>query len=305
MINKQILQGTALRYFLEVARTGSITEAAGRLDVAPSAVSRQIARLERELDVLVFERRARGMSLNAAGELLVAYAKRVQQDIDRVAGDILALRGLRQGRVRLASTEGYAFDFLPAAIASFRRTYSGIHFSLEAYSSKEISNRVRAGDADIGVTLTMTSERDIRVELRRPAPVLAIMASDHPLAGMRRLSISQLVSYPLALPGQDSTVRQLFDISCSRQQLHCEPVFVSGHLDALINFALEGGGVMLCGELAVRSHLRRGGIAAVPLRDREMNERQFEVQTLAGRTLSNACQAFLEHIRRAVQESGG
>lgn len=59
---------------------------------------------------------------------------------------------------------------------------------------------------------------------------------------------------------------------------------------------------MLCGELAVRNHLRRGGIAAVPLSDREMNERQFEVQTLAGRVLPNACQAFLEHIRRAVQD---
>ena len=66
-MNPRVLQEISLRYFLEVVRTGSVSEAAGRLDVAPSAVSRQIARIERELGTLLFERRARGMVPNAAG----------------------------------------------------------------------------------------------------------------------------------------------------------------------------------------------------------------------------------------------
>ncbi len=57
-MNPQILQEMAVRYFLEVARCGSVSVAAERLDVAPSAVSRQVARLERELGTLLFERRA-------------------------------------------------------------------------------------------------------------------------------------------------------------------------------------------------------------------------------------------------------
>lgn len=305
MINHRILQSTALRYFLEVARVGSITDAAERLNVAPSTVSRQIARLERELDFLVFERRARGMALNAAGELLAAHAKRMQQDIERVTGDMLRLRGLQQGHVRLVSTEGYAFDFIPSAVASFRQTYGGIRFSLEACSQHEIPNRIRDGDADIGFTLTLTSERDIRVELRRAAPVLAVMSSDHPLSGQSRLSIAQIVQYPLALPDPDSTVRQLFDISCSRQQLQYDPAFVSRHIDSLINFVAAGGGILLCGELAISNRLRQGGITARSLKDREMNERQFEVQTLAGRTLSSASKAFLEHIRQMLPPERG
>ncbi|ARP81797.1 LysR family transcriptional regulator [Bordetella genomosp. 8] len=300
-MNNQVLQGTALRYFLEVVRAGSITEAAERLDVAPSAVSRQIARLERELNTLLFERRARGMALNAAGEVLAAHARRMQQDVDRVAGDIMALRGLRQGKVRLVSTEGYAYDFLPSLIASFRENYAGIRFSLDVCSQQEIPRRVRDGEADIGLTLSLTSERDIRVELRTPAPVLAVMSREHPFASKRSLSLSQLAAYPLALPGHDSTLRQLFDISCSRQQLRCEPVFVSQHIDALISFARAGGGVAFCGELAIRGRLGGGGIIAIPLRDREMNERHFEVQTLAGRILPDACKAFLAHVRDGVR----
>src|SRR4051794_5342869 len=98
-----VLQETAVRYFLEVVKTGSVKEAALKLNVAPSAVSRQVARLESELDTLLFERRSRGMVVNAAGELLAAHAKRTWQDIERVTGDISALRGLRSGRVRVVS----------------------------------------------------------------------------------------------------------------------------------------------------------------------------------------------------------
>ncbi|MCC3262637.1 hypothetical protein LLE87_31180, partial [Paenibacillus polymyxa] len=84
-----------------------------------------------------------------------------------------------------------------------------------------------------------------------------------------------------ALPTPDSTLRQLIDISCSRPQLHCEPAFTSRSIDALVGFASAGGGVAFCGELAIRNRLAWGKIVAVPLRDREMTERHFEVQTLA------------------------
>lgn len=127
-MNPRVLQETALRYFLEVVRCGSISEASLKLNVAPSAISRQIARLESELDTLLFERRARGMVPSAAGELLAVHARHMQLESERVGSDILALRGLQRGKVRLASSEGFAVDFLPAAITAFRRRYSGIHF---------------------------------------------------------------------------------------------------------------------------------------------------------------------------------
>ncbi|MFJ1299703.1 LysR family transcriptional regulator [Pseudomonadota bacterium AL_CKDN230030165-1A_HGKHYDSX7] len=302
-MDPHILQEMAMRYFLEVVRCGSVSAAAERLDVAPSAVSRQIARLERELGTLLFERRARGMALNAAGELLAAHAKRAQHDIDRVTGEIMSLRGLRQGLVRIVCTEGFAHDFVPVAIAAFRQRYAGIRFTLDICSQREVPLRVRDGAADIGITLSLTSHRDVRVELRMPAPVRAVVAADHPLARQSELSLAQLMAYPLALPDTESTLRQLIDISCSRQQLQCEPVFSSRSVDALVAFAGAGGGVAFCGELAVRNRLRGKQVVAVPLRDREMNERHFEVQTLAGRVLPEAAKAFIASLREGLGDA--
>ncbi len=303
-MNPQILQEMAVRYFLEVARCGSVAGAAAAQHVAASAVSRQIARLERELGTLLFERRSRGMALNAAGELLAAHAKRAQQDVDRVAGEIMGLRGLRQGLVRVVCTEGFVHDFLPAAIADFRQQYAGIRFTLDVCSQREVPARVRDGAADVGVTLSLTSHRDVRVELRMPAPVRAVVATDHPLAGLPEVSLAQLMAYPLALPDADSTLRQLIDISCSRQQLQCEPVFSSRSVDALVAFAGAECGVAFCGELAIRYRLRGRQVVAVPLRDREMNERHFEVQTLAGRVLPEAAKAFIASLRAQLRADG-
>lgn len=299
------LQETAVRYFLEVVRTGSVKDAALKLNVAPSAVSRQVARLEAELDTLLFDRRARGLVPNAAGELLAAYAKRTQQDIERVTGDIQALRGLRAGRVRLASVAGLAHEFLPSLAAAFRAQHTGIRFDLDVCPQADVARRIRDGEADIGVTLSGLPEPSIEVELRHPAPVLAIMAPDHPLAGQRQISLSQVVAYPLALAPVDSSLRQLLDTSCSRQGLSYETVFSSNYLDSLVSLAAAGGGVItFYGEVSVRSRLAAGLIAAVPLRDREMNERYIEIQTLAKRNLPEAARAFLQQLTDSLTGMG-
>lgn len=301
--NHRVLQEVSLQHFLEVVNAGSITQAAVRLDVAPSAVSRQIARLERELDTLLFERRARGVVLNSAGELLAAHARRARLDIERVMEDILALRGLRQGKVRLAATEGYAYDFLPTLVAGYQARSHHVRFSLDMCVQAEVVRRVREGEVDIGVTVNLTSERDLTVELRHPSPVQAVVAKNHPLAAKRQISLAQVVAYPLALPSPTSTLRRLLDVGFSRQGLAYETSFTSDHLYPLISYAAATQAVTFCGEIALRQHLQQGSIAAVALRDREMTERHFEVQTLAGRHLPEAARSFIDHLRQQLEQA--
>ena len=299
-MNPRVLQETALRYFLEVVRCGSISEASGKLNVAPSAISRQIARLESELDTLLFERRARGMVPSAAGELLAVHARHMQLEADRIGSEIMALRGLQRGQVRLASSEGFAVDFLPAAIAAFRKRYSGIHFHLMVGAPAQATRYVREGDADIGITFSLKPEADINVALRQPAPIMALVSPHHELAVKKHISLAQLQHYPLALPSPDTTLRQLFDICCSRQNLAFESIFSSDYTEALINFAMLGGGVALAGEISVRYRIQQQRLVAIPIRDQGMDSRFIEVQTLAKRTLPTATQAFLAFLKEHI-----
>lgn len=295
------LQDTALRYFLEVVRCGSIAEASQRLNVAGSAISRHIAHLEDVLGAALFERHRRGMIPSAAGELLAVHAQKAAHDAERVVHDIQALQGMERGRVRIASAEGFAMEFLPKLISDFTRTHAGIQFHMGVHPPAECTRRVLHGDADIGITMSRTAEQGIHVEHLQPAPIMAIMGRAHPLAQFRQLSLRQVLAYPIALPEPDTTVRQLFDIACSRQRLTVQPTLTSNYIASLFGFLRHHPeGVTVSGEISIRYQVDRGELACVRLRDRGLDLRNIEVQTLTGRTLPRAAQAFLAHLTAAL-----
>src|SRR5271157_5655626 len=89
----------ALRYFSETAHSRSIRAASERLHVSPSAISRQIAKLEHELGAPIFDRRAQGMALTPAGRVLQAKVDGMLRELDRVKSHVAALRALQLGSV--------------------------------------------------------------------------------------------------------------------------------------------------------------------------------------------------------------
>ncbi len=294
------LQGAALRYFLAVVRTGSLSDAAVQLNVTPSAVSRQVATLEELLDVPLFERRPRGMVPSAAGELLAAHVRRGELEADRVVSDIQGLRGLRRGRVRIGSSAGFALEFLPRVIAEFHGRYPGLQFNLQTASPTAVGTLVVHGEVDLGLTYSRSAEQDLHVLHRQNAPVMAIMRPDHPLAHHATVTLAQMHGYPIALPGPENTVRQLFDIGCSERSLVFQPVLSSNQFETLTNFVLHGGGLSISGELTVRGRLERGELRAAQIRDPGMRSRSVELQTLAGRTLPESVSTFAEFLRERL-----
>lgn len=295
-----LLQDTTLRYFLEVAQSGSLTEASARLHVAASALSRQIAGLEAQLGTPLFDRHPRGMVLTAAGEILAVHARRTVLDAERALGEIGALQGLRAGQVRLATSDAFANELVPRLCVEFQRTHAGIQFSVLSMPTAQVPEAVRSGAADIGLCFSRAPHKDIAVAYRQSAPVLALVLPDHALARSGSVTIAQLARYPLALPPAETTVRQMIDIVCSREGLQLAPVLISNHAKTVIHFVLHGGGVSVASEIAVRHLVAEGAIVALPVTDQGMDFRDVELQTLAGRSLPVAAQAFLELLRERL-----
>jgi DNA-binding transcriptional LysR family regulator len=303
LIAKQ-LQDTALRYFLEVVRTGSIAEASQRLNVAGSAISRQITHLEDLFGIPLFDRHPRGMVPSAAGEVLAVHALKLAHDAERVVHDIQALQGMQRGRVRLVSNEGFAVEFIPKVISEFLLQHPGIQFHLGVHPPSECTRRVLLGDADIGITMSRQAESGIRVEHRQPSPVMAAVRYGHPLAQFKSVSLSQVLAYPLVLPEPNTTVRQLFDLACSLQGLQVEPVVTSSYFSSLEGILRHHpDSVTISGEISVRYQVARQQLASVRIRDRSLDLRNVEVQTAVGHSLSQASQAFLKHLTLALADT--
>ncbi|GJE25797.1 LysR family transcriptional regulator [Methylobacterium organophilum] len=297
------MQTTSLRYFLAVARTGSIAAASGQLNVAASAISRQIANLEAELDCVLFERRPRGMVPSPAGELLAQHAHHVLQRAEQVVTEIQELRGLVRGLIRISCSEGFAIDLVPRVIADFHRRYPGLRFELTMLPPAQVTQVVAAGEADIGVTFKLASTQPVAVVYEAQVEMIAVCAPDHPLAGSPMIQLPDLAAFPLALPTRDTTVRLVFEAACSAEGIAIEPVLTSNVLSSLLPFVRHTQGLALMSAFTVQTPVQLGELIQIPVRTKSSLLRGIQVQTMRDRPLPRAVKAFLNALVAALPAS--
>ncbi len=286
-----------LAYFLEVAQRGSLTAASASLHVAVSAISRQIARLEAELGVTLFEREPRGMRLTEAGQVVQRYGQRARLDAQTLQADLHGLLGMARSHVRLACTDGFANDYMPYAMAQFQRRHPGVTFALEVRAPEAATRMVREGEVDLALTFAVAAQQGIEVAYSETAPVHACVSRTHPLAAQKRATLREVVAYPLVLPSESNTIRQLFDLACGLEGLRPQVLLTSNSLSALAGYQRYVEVVYLTGSLAVRNTLRGDRRVLVPIGSRAMQQRALQIQTMAGRHLPPAVLAFVEWLR--------
>ena len=299
------MQTTGLRYFLAVARTGSIAAASDQLNVAASAISRQIANLEAELDCVLFERRPRGMVPSPAGELLAQHAHQVLIRSEQVVTEIRELEGLARGLIRVACSEGFSLDIVPNAIAAFHAAHPGIRFEVSVQPPAQVTQTVAVGEADLGITFALAPAPQVEVLYDGQVEMLALAAPDHPLARAPALRLADLLDYPVALPTRETTLRQVFDAACAHEGIAVEPVLTANKLSALLPFVRRSRGLALMSALSVTTPLRLNELVGLPILARASLARGIQVQAMRDRRLPKAVRAFLRELTDALAPLAG
>lgn len=175
------LHASVLYYFDMVVRLGSIRQAADRLNVASSAINRQIINLENDIGSPLFERLPRGLRLTPAGEVLIRHVRDTLRNFDSALADIEDLRDLRRGTVAVAAVEGVAADFLPRVISDFNKSYPGISFVVSIFESDKVLSTLRSNSADVGLMFNPPPRSGVKIEVSAPLRIGAIMSPSHPL----------------------------------------------------------------------------------------------------------------------------
>lgn len=290
----------SLTYFLEVARTGSVSEAAQTLNVAPSAISRQIAKLESGIGVPLFVRHPRGMTVTDAGSRLLAHARRSEAESAALVDELRTGRGADVRNVTVACSEGFARRVVPGAMAAFRREHPDVAFRLDIVPRQEATRRVAEGIADVAATYTMGPQHDVRVECALVIPVAAIVPLGHELAGREHVTLEELCAYPLALGSTGTSQRELFDIGVQLEGLTARPALVCDALAPQYEFVRSGGGIALVGDLGDLGDPDEGegastdGVTYVRVDHPVFRQREAQIQTMLGRRLPWAATQFTE-----------
>lgn len=290
-----------LGYVDEVARAGSIRQAAERLHVAPSAVNRRVQDLEEELGTPIFERLPRGMRLTAAGELFVHYIRSRAADLDQVRSAIEELRGLRRGKVRLVASQALAPIFLPRAIASFRRTHPLVAFEVRIGDYLHALQALRAFEIDLAVPFNLPPQSDIERIAEVEQKLMAVMHRSHPLAGQADLRLRDCARYPVLLPNRDLGGRQLLERFLARSSVSLSSVVESNSFEFLRGCLYHGHGVSF--QIAIGAVSDGGELVARDIEDRGFPRGQLVLARLRGRQLPSVAHAFAEHLRAELAQA--
>ncbi|MFJ3958789.1 LysR family transcriptional regulator [Arthrobacter sp. NPDC090010] len=279
-------------YFKEVAGSGSITEAAEALHVSPSAISRQIGRLEAAIGVPLFIRHPRGMLLTEAGRLLLAHARRSETESGALLEELRASTAGRTRLIKVASAEGLASSRVAVAMAKISAAHQDVVFKLAVTSSSDATRQVIDGRADVGAAFTLGPQKDVAVEFSRPAPLYAAMVTSHPLAARSSITLEELCEHKLTLAGAGITQRELFDIALQREGLAAEIALETDQVASALEFARNGAGIALASRLAVPADALTG-LVFVAVDHSVLNQREAQIHTMSRRRKSAIISAFL------------
>jgi len=177
-----------LRYFIAVAEEGHITRAAERLGMQQPPLSFRIKAMERELDVQLFHRKARGVDLTDAGRAFLDNVRAMLAHFDQTFETTRRIARGELGQICVGITPMSTFHpFVPRAIRAFRESFPLVSLRLEEVISNELVERVRNGRIDVALTRTPISHPDgLVVSSLLEEPLMLALPSKHALAGTSR-----------------------------------------------------------------------------------------------------------------------
>lgn len=188
-----------LRYFHEIVRSGSFTRAAETLHVAQPAISVSIRKLEAELELQLFQRHDRKVSLTAEGERLWLHAQRILQAVDDARLEMQELKGLSKGEVRVGIPGMMGSYYFPPILMAFRHRYPHISLQVIEGGTSQLQQMLETAALDLAVIVRdfLPDELEARVILREEMRV--VVGREHPLAQKATVSIGEFFQEELVL----------------------------------------------------------------------------------------------------------
>ncbi|HEV7309684.1 LysR family transcriptional regulator [Ensifer sp.] len=287
----------AMVYFQSVAELLSIRECARRLNVASSAVSRQIGQLEDALGMALFLREGRRLKLTAAGEILLRHVRRVASPLEAAVSELDMLRGLKTGSVRIATVESVGLSFLPSLVVEFSRRYPTLHLDVSVTSSSDVVERLLDETADVGFGFLTAPSRHIEMAVRRDVPIGVLMHPAHPLTKPEHLTLDDCFAHPVALGKRDLSIRAAIQPLLDASGSLPPPLLEVTSIRMLVELAQLGHHVSIMTPIGAQNEIAEGSLVFRPLADRGLSTNRFGLMVRTGADLHFAPGVFYDYAK--------
>jgi DNA-binding transcriptional LysR family regulator len=246
-----------MRVLREVAARGSFSGAAEALSFTQSAISQQIAALEREAGTKLVERGSRGIRLTEAGEVLVRHAEAILARLSTAEEELAALAGLKGGRLRLSTFQSAGATLLPRAVAEFHGRYPDVELGLVEAEPEEATAMLRNGEIDMALVYDFPKGDPLALDESLELAHLiddrydVLVSRDHPLAEKSRVRLADLAGETWINSTPGCGCRIAVDMACKQAGFEPRVAFETDEILAQQALVASGMGVALMPQLGL------------------------------------------------------
>lgn len=290
-----------LQAFRAVVENGSFRKAAESIRITQPALSRRIEKLESALNVKLFERTTRKVSLTTVGRAFLPQIERVLDDLDTALLTIGDLGSTRMGSITVACVPSAAYYFMPKVISAFHHRYPRIKVKLLDASANEVNSAVAFGEADFGVSFSGNLAPEVEFELLLQERFVVACRRDHPLATRDSVSWLEMYEHDYISLDKTSGNRLVLDQALTRLPSQKPSICETRHVTTMIGLVEAGLGVAAVPSIAMPM-TAHPFLVSVPLVEPEVI-RNVGLLKRRGRTLTPAA-LELERLVRDVRSAG-
>ncbi|WP_028292936.1 LysR family transcriptional regulator [Oceanobacter kriegii] len=286
----------ALSYFHEVARLQSFTRAAESLDVAQPAVSMAIKRLEQQLQLTLFHRRDRQISLTDEGQRLFKQAHRIIQAMTDADLEMEELRGLQRGVVQLGTPSMLGSYYFPPMIMAFKHKYPNLNLSVHEGGAWQLQQLLEKGELDLAVIESGEVSENIESVPILREEMRVVVPQDHPFASRESVSPEEFLQQELVIFRPGYFHRRVLDQMAENAGIQPAISFETNLLPLIRSIVKQGFGISTLLNMAVENDPELVTVSFDPPIELDL--------CLAWRKdgyLSKANQAFVEFILENVR----
>jgi DNA-binding transcriptional LysR family regulator len=256
-----------LSLFRHVVEAGSITHGAERAHLALAAASTRIRNMEEALGAALLVRRRQGVTPTQAGRTLLAHARTILRQAERMREDLGAYGGGLAGQIRVFSNTNALTEFLPEALSSFLSTHPHVSVDLEERLSDEIVGLIAEGVADIGIVAGTVDVSSLATYPFRKDRFVLVVAREHPLAKKTKLAFAQLLDHDFVGLDRASALQRFLADKAARIGKPLRLRVQLRSFDAVCRLVECNVGIGIVPETTARRAARTLAIAVVALSD--------------------------------------
>ena len=253
--------------FIHVAELGSFTKAAEQLGYSQSTISFQIKQLEDELDCLLFERVNHTITLTERGHNLVSYAHQIRALTEEFKDNIEEEKECI-GHIHIVTPDSVCDDMINSRYIDFHKRFPGISIKFTTADPIVMFDMLDHNEADLIITLDAHSYRkDYIIAKEEPLSMHFVTNSNSKYAGMKNLSIKDIINEPFILTEYGQGYRKVFDKELAKKSLEITPILEIGRTDVITSILTESEMISYLPDFVTKDMVDEGKLCYLDISD--------------------------------------